>query len=469
MKFSSATVSAFVFLGSTCHAFSPVPRNTNVQTTVLRSVAEQAPEVNTGSMSAKKKDRLNFMKNPQFHRRGFKEVRTSVEETMEQEYKSDLVEDLKSNNYLLQKDGVKTYLAKDFGFCWGVERSIALAYEAVEQYPDRKLHITNELIHNPEVNDALTNMKVNLIAKESTTGTKDFSPVEDGDVVILPAFGASYEEMEMFDKKNVEVVDTTCPWVSKVWNAVDKHQRKGLTSIIHGKYAHEETLATTSFCEDYICVKDMKEAQMVADYMEKGADNTPEDKAAFLKYFEKAVSEGFDPDTMLGKIGLANQTTMYKKETKAIGQLFQKSIMKIHGPAEVDQHYMEFDTICDATQERQDAVSELVENASGLGLDFILVVGGWDSSNTAHLLEIPHKAGIRSFHINRADCIGADNTITHRTVDGEIVTEKFLLTLDEPDREVILGVTSGASTPDGSVQEALGQIFLLKKLAAKEE
>eukprot|EP00536_Pseudo-nitzschia_multiseries_P016326 jgi/Psemu1/263558/estExt_Genewise1Plus.C_10780004 len=468
MKFSSATVSAFLLLGSTCHAFSPVSHSMDAQTirttTALRSTAD-APKVNNSVQSAKKQDRMGFMKNPQFHRRGFKEVRTRVEETMEKEYKSQLVEDLKSNNYLLQKDGVRTYLAKDFGFCWGVERSIALAYEAVEAYPDRKLHITNELIHNPEVNDSLTAMKVNLIEKESTTGVKDFSPVEDGDVVILPAFGASHEEMAMFDKKNVEVVDTTCPWVSKVWNAVDKHQQKGLTSIIHGKYAHEETLATVSFCEDYICVKDMKEAQMVVDYMLKGADNTQEDREAFLKHFEKAVSEGFDPDTMLDKIGLANQTTMYKKETKAIGQLFQKTVMKIKGPANVDAHYMEFDTICDATQERQDAVSELVENASGLGLDFILVVGGWDSSNTAHLLEIPHKNGIRSFHINRADCIGADNTITHRTVDGEIVTEQFLTTLDDPDREVVLGVTSGASTPDGSVQEALGQIFLLKQMA----
>ena len=265
--------------------------------------------------------------------------------------------------------------------------------------------------------------------------------------------------------QNVEVVDTTCPWVSKVWNAIDSHQRKGLTSIIHGKYEHEETLATVSFCEDYICVKNMAEAQMVVDYMSNREANTPDDKKAFMKYFEKAVSDDFDPDTMLEKVGLANQTTMYKKETKAIGRLFQKTIMKVHGPAVVDEHYMEFDTICDATQERQDAVSELVDNSSELGLDFILVVGGWDSSNTAHLLEIPHHAGIRSFHINRADCIGADNTITHRTVEGEIVTEKFLTTLDDKEKDVIMGVTSGASTPDGSVQDALSQIFLLKQMA----
>jgi len=406
-------------------------------------------------MSKKKEDRLNFMKSDRFHRRGFKEVRGKVESDVQEQYQSALVNDMKSANYVIEKDGVKVYLAKDFGFCWGVERSIALAYEAVEHYPGKTLHITNELIHNPEVNDRLTGMKVNLVQKLGE-GKKDFSKINDGDVVILPAFGASYEEMDMLNKRNVEVVDTTCPWVSKVWNTVDMHQRKGLTSVIHGKYGHEETIATASFCEDYICVKDMKEAEMVADYIVNGGD-----KEAFLKHFEKATSKGFDPDVHLKNVGLANQTTMYKKETKAIGQLLQKAMMKKYGPAEVDQHYAEFDTICDATQERQDAVTELVENAEELGLDFILVIGGFDSSNTAHLLEIPQLAGIRSFHINRADCIGADNTIRHRKVNGEIVTEPFLLDMD---KDVVMGVTSGASTPDAAVQDSLSQIFLLKQL-----
>lgn len=258
-----------------------------------------------------------------------------------------------------------------------------------------------------------------------------------------------------FSPQNVEVVDTTCPWVSKVWNTVDKHQKAGLTSIIHGKYGHEETIATTSFCEDYICVKDMKEAEMVIDYILNGGD-----KEEFLKYFGKAVSKGFDPDTMLKKVGLANQTTMYKKETRAIGQLFQKAMMKKYGPVEAQTHYMEFDTICDATQERQDAVTELTENVEKNDIDFILVIGGWDSSNTAHLLEIPVNAGVRAFHIDRADRISADNTITHRNMSGEIVTETFI---EDLDKEVVMGVTSGASTPDAAVQDSLGSIFLLKK------
>ena len=147
--------------------------------------------------------------------------------------------------------------------------------------------------------------------------------------------------------QNVEVVDTTCPWVSKVWNTVDMHQKKGLTSIIHGKYSHEETVATVSFCEDYICVKNMKEAEMVTDYILNGGD-----KEAFMAYFANAHSEGFDPDVHLKNLGLANQTTMYKKETRAIGQLLQKTMMKKFGPVEADKHYVEFDTICDATQVR---------------------------------------------------------------------------------------------------------------------
>lgn len=203
MKFSSASLAAvFLVASQSSDAFSPAIQSNRAlsyaSTTELSSTAEQTEEE---TRKSKKIDRLGYMKNPQYHRLGFKEVRPVVEGQMQEEYVSELVEDLKSNNYKVEKEGVTMYLAKDFGFCWGVERSIALAYEAVEKYPDKKLHITNELIHNPEVNDALTERKINLIEKDTEKGTKDFSPVEDGDVVILPAFGASYEEMGMLDKK----------------------------------------------------------------------------------------------------------------------------------------------------------------------------------------------------------------------------------------------------------------------------
>lgn len=488
MKISSYAVAIVAMSGATS-AFQPSPvllanrvlpsrsTMTTTTTTALFSTTESdAPAAaaaadadaassssnrsNNNSKVTKKEERLRMMKKPNFYRAGFKEVREEVEKEMNVQFKGAIVDELKSSNYVIERDGVKVHLAKDFGFCWGVERSIALAYEAVNHFPGKKVHITNELIHNPEVHESLTKMNVNLIEKLGSASdgnnNKNFDVVQDGDVVILPAFGASFEEMDLLDKKNVQVVDTTCPWVSKVWNTVDKHQKGGATSVIHGKYAHEETVATTSFAENYICVKDMKEAQMVADYIINGGD-----KQAFMEYFKYAVSEGFDPDTMLTNIGLANQTTMYKKETRAIGQLLQKAMMKKYGPVEASKHYMEFDTICDATQERQDAITELTQNAEALGLDFILVIGGFDSSNTAHLLEIPQHVGLKSFHIDRADRITADNKITHRKMNGEIVTETFL---DNLDKDVVMGVTSGASTPDKAVQDSLSNIFMLKKL-----
>lgn len=460
MKF---TFSAFLLLATGASAFGPQSvslRPTSANFNLAMAPGADAAEATTEEAPkkiSKKSQRLQFMKSKQFYRNGFKEVREDVENTMSSQFKSTLVDEMKENKNVIERDGVTVHLASDFGFCWGVERSIALAYEAAKFFPDRKVHITNELIHNPEVNDNLMEMDVNFIQKVED-GSKDFSVVGEKDVVILPAFGASFEEMKRFNEQDVEVVDTTCPWVSKVWNTVDMHQKKDLTSIIHGKYGHEETVATTSFCEDYICVKDMNEATMVTDYILNGGD-----KQAFLEHFKNAVSEGFEPDTMLTKLGIANQTTMYKKETRAIGQLLQKTMIEKYGPVEAGKHYMEFDTICDATQERQDAIHELVVDQEKLGLDFILVIGGWDSSNTAHLLEIPHNAGVRSFHINRADCIGADNTITHRLMSGEIVTEPFIEDISKP---IQLGVTSGASTPDAAVQDSLSSIFMLKKLAA---
>jgi 4-hydroxy-3-methylbut-2-enyl diphosphate reductase len=351
MRFSKSTVMAVALLVAAVDAFAPT-HNIQRRHIVVRSPQRQFSTTNAEAVPTesrpptKKEKRLEYIKSPTFHRQGFKEVRDNVEKSMGEQFKSGLVDELKSNDYVITKDGVTVHLAKDFGFCWGVERSIALAYEAVEHFPNKKVHITNELIHNPEVNDRLHDMNVQFIEKVNDS-IKDFSTVGDGDVVILPAFGASFEEMSLLHSKNVDIVDTTCPWVSKVWNTVDKHQKEGLTSIIHGKYAHEETVATVSFCEEYICVKDMKEAEMVADYIVNGGDKTQ-----FLTYFEKAVSKGFDPDTMLRKVGLANQTTMYKKETRAIGQMMQKAMMKKYGPVDAKDHYQEFDTICDATQVR---------------------------------------------------------------------------------------------------------------------
>jgi len=201
--------------------------------------------------------------------------------------------------------------------------------------------------------------------------------------VILPAFGASLEEMELLDSKGVTTVDTTCPWVSKVWTTVDKHERAEMTSLIHGKYAHEEAIATASMAETYLIIKNMAEAQEVASYIlgEEGCLTDDE----FMAKYKHAASPHFDPKKHLKKMGLANQTTMYKKETQAIGKLMEKTMMIKYGPENVKEHFAAFDTICDATQVRQDAVLEMSEESNSSAdnaLDFILVVGGWDSSNT---------------------------------------------------------------------------------------
>ena len=298
---------------------------------------------------------------------------------------------------------------------------------------------------------------------ESGVGGKRFDSVGEGDVVILPAFGASLEEMQLLDSMGVTTVDTTCPWVSKVWTTVDKHQLSEMTSIIHGKYAHEEAIATASMCETYLIIKDLKQATELASYIlqEPGCLTAEE----LMDKYKLAMSPHFDPKKHLKKLGLANQTTMYKKETQAIGKLLEKTMMQAHGPENVKEHFAAFDTICDATQVRQDAVLEMSEQSlrgdGSPALDFILVVGGWDSSNTAHLLEIPHEKGVPGYHVNEAKCIRPDNSVEHRDVDGHVfVTENFL----PLDRPVRIGVTSGASTPDSVVQECLEAILLIKKV-----
>lgn len=411
----------------------------------------------------KKQERRRIMKNEEFFRSpgDFVEQKESVERKMLAEMKSSLLDSMRSTSYETTKGegaGAVTFvLAKEYGMCWGAERSIELALAATEKFKDRKKHITNELLHNPGVNAMLEENGIEFIEK-TEDGGKRFDKVEEGDVVILPAFGATLAEMQFLEEKGVTTVDTTCPWVTKVWTVVDKQVAKDMTTVIHGKYAHEEAIATASYCKDYLMVKDMDEAEYVCNYI-----LNPSNKDEFMKKFAKAMSPGFDPDVHLKKIGIANQTTMYKRETSAIGKLFEVTMMKKFGPEDAAERYAAFDTICDATQERQDAIMDMVESEDVNELDFILVVGGFDSSNTAHLVEIPHDRGIKVFHINEAACVGADNTLRHRLLDGSVVTEENWLPNDKP---IKIGVTSGASTPDAYVEEALERVVLLKSALA---
>lgn len=433
-------------------------------------------------------------------------------------------------------------LAAAYGFCWGVERAVQMAYEARHRFPDATVHITNEIIHNPIVNEKLKGMNVHFIqpvdekeqAKSAESGarsdaaspgssspsasiddagvSKDFSGVRAGDVVILPAFGASVQEMRSLHARGARLVDTTCPWVSKVWNAVDNQARRGHTSVIHGKWAHEETLATASFAGAYVVVKDLKQAKRLAEVYMVGKDaydasekevlaakeairkqahrddvaQTADDDVpaspsspcpsplpeslleSFFREFSNAHSAGFDPRVDLERIGMANQTTMLKGETYAIGKLLEARQMQRFGPENLNLHYMVMDTICDATQERQDAVTELVKHQAedpelGNRLDALVVVGGFNSSNTSHLQEIGEFAGVPSFWVDSAARIDVEkNTIEHKTAHGELVVTSDWLPSASEKKLFRVGVTSGASTPDRAVEDVLDKVFAIR-------
>ena len=384
-----------------------------------------------------------------YHRKGFGHE-AEVAGVMQTAYQSSLIQQIRDNNYRLERGAVTIRLAQAFGFCWGVERAVAIAYETRKHFPSERIWITNEIIHNPSVNQHLRDMEVGFIAVEK--GQKDFSVVDSGDVVILPAFGASVQEMQLLNDKGCKIVDTTCPWVSKVWNTVEKHKKKDYTSIIHGQYKHEETVATSSFADKYLIVLNLQEAEYVSNYILHGGD-----RAEFIAKFSKAYSPGFDPDRDLERVGIANQTTMLKTETEDIGKLFERTMMRKFGPENLNEHFQSFNTICDATQERQDAVLSLVDEK----LDLMLVIGGFNSSNTTHLQEIAIDKNIPSYHIDCAERILPENRIEHKPLRGDlVVTEGWL-----PDGKIVVGVTSGASTPDKAVEDAIDRILTMKAAA----
>ena len=384
-----------------------------------------------------------------YNRKGFGH-QAEVATQLQSEFQSNLIQEIRNSNYTLNRGDVTIQLAQAFGFCWGVERAVAMAYETRQHFPTEHIWITNEIIHNPSVNKRMQEMQVEFIPVIDQV--KDFSVVGSSDVVILPAFGASVQEMQILNDKGCQIVDTTCPWVSKVWNTVEKHKKGDYTSIIHGKYKHEETVATSSFAGKYLIVLNLQEAEYVINYILNGGN-----RQEFLAKFAKACSAGFDPDQDLERVGIANQTTMLKDETEKIGKMLERTMMQKYGPAELNQHFQNFNTICDATQERQDAMLELVEEK----VDLMIVIGGFNSSNTTQLQQIAFDRDIPSYHIDCVERIQSINNIEHRQLTGELaITENWL-----PVGKIKVGVTSGASTPDQVVEDIIEKIFALKATA----
>jgi 4-hydroxy-3-methylbut-2-enyl diphosphate reductase len=391
-----------------------------------------------------------------YFRRGFG-LKSEIEVQLTADYHSTVVEALRRHEHRLVVGPLTFRLAREFGFCYGVDRAVDYAYETRLKFPDRRLSLVGEIIHNPHVNQKLRDMGVNFLAR-GDTGEFDFSSIGADDVVILPAFGVTIGDFERLRQIGCVLVDTTCGSVLNVWKRVDSYARDGFTAIIHGKHYHEETKATASQAMRYpggryLVVLNMEEARIVCDFIEHGGDSQ-----ALGVRFARSVSPGFDFERDLVRVGVANQTTMLSGESLAIAEEIRRSIERRYGASAVAEHFRSFDTICSATQERQDAVVALLEEA----LDVMLVVGGYNSSNTCHLAALVQSKGVRTFHIEDASCVDPmSGAIRHQPIGTktEERTEDWLGT------GRIIGVTAGASTPNNKIGETIARVCQLAGMA----
>jgi 4-hydroxy-3-methylbut-2-en-1-yl diphosphate reductase len=368
-------------------------------------------------------------------------------------YDSALVDRVRGSDFKYSSGRLLVHLAHEFGFCYGVDRAVDYAYQARRRFPGRNVFLTGEIIHNPHVNDRLRSEGIKFL---SDPGAHPELLGPD-DVVILPAFGVTVDEMARLSNQGCTLVDTTCGSVLNVWKNVVRYAREGFTSIIHGKVKHEETRATASQALKYphgryLVVLDRAEATIVCDYIRNGGDRND-----FLTRFEGAMSPGFDPDTDLQRVGCANQTTMLMSESLEIGEMFRTAMRERYGDEELVSRFRAFDTICSATQERQDAVIALLDQEQ---LDLMLVVGGYNSSNTCNLARIC-EAKVRTYHIADPDCMLSAEEIRHRPVGApsttagvEAVTHKWL----PGSGSVSVGLTAGASTPNNIVGEVIRKL-----------
>ncbi len=392
-----------------------------------------------------------------YFRKGFG-LKADVQSELSADYNGQIVDALREHDYALTVDDVTIRLAKEFGFCYGVERAVEYAYQTHRKFPDRRLLLVGEIIHNPHVNEKLRGMGIEIM-EPGADGHFDFGAVRPEDVVILPAFGVTIAAFEALRAIGCVLVDTTCGSVLNVWKRVEAYARDGFTALIHGKHYHEETRATASQVMkypggSYLVVRDMGEAREVCDYIEGRGD-----REAFLAKFARAASHGFDPDVHLRRIGVANQTTMLAKESLAIGEEVGQAMARARGAEARATDFRTFDTICSATQERQDAVIALLEEP----LDAMIVIGGFNSSNTISLAALCAER-VPTYHIEDAEGLAPDAGTVHFRVAGVKHVEETREGWLPMDRPVRIGVTAGASTPNNKIGETVARILATRGL-----
>ena len=375
-------------------------------------------------------------------------------------YRSELVDRIRALGGILSADGRLTIkLAKEFGFCYGVERAIDLAYAARKVFPSPKpIYLLGEIIHNPEVNDQIRNMGIQTMPPKPTE--EEMARLGAEDVVIIPAFGTEVSTRKKLQEKGCIMVDTTCGDVMTVWKRVRQYSKESVTSIIHGKAKHEETKATTSQATaygagHYLVVYDLAETDCVCNYILNGGN-----KQEFLEQFKGAYSPGFDPDVHLQAVGVANQTTMLRGETEEVQRRIRGAMEKKHGTGNLPEHFRFFDTICGATQDRQDALEKMLKEPMNL----LIVVGGYNSSNTSHLAEMGEKV-LPTFFIKNAAKMVSDKLIIHYNLhrQQEVDTSDWL-----PSGKITVGITAGASCPNNLIEDAIRRLFELKGVSVQE-
>lgn len=375
-------------------------------------------------------------------------------------YRSELVEQIRANGGILTAGELTVKLAKEFGFCYGVERAIDLAYAAKKYFSDvsplTPIYLLGEIIHNPDVNDQIRNMGIQIISPKPTD--QELERLQAGDAVIIPAFGTEVATRQKIEAKvgKENIVDTTCGDVMTVWKRVRQYSKESVTSIIHGKAKHEETKATTSQARaygsgHYLVVFNLAETDYVCDYILNGGD-----KQAFLEKFKGAYSQGFDPEIHLAAVGVANQTTMLRGETEEIQRRFKNAMIKKFGADQVDQHFRFFDTICGATQDRQDALQKMLLEPMNL----LLVVGGYNSSNTSHLAEMG-EAKLPTYFIKNSSKMISRERISHYDQHQKLEVESrdWL-----PSGRITVGITAGASCPNNLIEDTIRRLFELRDI-----